>query len=210
MQELLLDITACFYVYICSNRKGKILSLRTNIQQLANDINREDLVDLIRQRSEKGFSILYDNYSAALFGVIGRIVTDTASAEDILQDTFIKIWKSIDQYDDCKGTFFTWMLNIARNTSIDFVRSKQYQKAKRTSHGECLNNHEIGIISPDNTDHIGVRNIVAKLDAQYSEVIDLLYFNGYTQEEVAQALNIPLGTVKTRARKAVQILRNNF
>jgi RNA polymerase sigma-70 factor (ECF subfamily) len=177
---------------------------------LSADIKTDELIALLRQRSEKGFSILYDNYSAALFGVIGRIVNDTTSAEDVLQESFVKIWKNIDQYDDCKGTLFTWMLNIARHTSIDHVRSKQHLQKQKNRPGEILNRPGASPVSPDNIEHIGVQKMVSKMDAQYSEVIDLLYFNGYTQEEVAEALNIPLGTVKTRARKALQILRNKF
>lgn len=174
------------------------------------EINSEELLLLVRQRSEKGFSVLYDNYSAALFGVISRIVKDNASAEDVLQESFVKIWRNIEQYDDCKGTFFTWMLNIARNASIDYVRSRPYLQKQRTGNEKDLNAPGVSPVSPDNIEHIGVRGMVMNMETQYSEILNLLYFNGYTQEEVSEALNIPLGTVKTRARRALQILRNQF
>ena len=182
----------------------------TTNKPLSAEITREVLIDLIRQKDEKGFSLLYDNYSHALFGVICRIVTDTNTAEDILQESFVKIWRNIDQYEECKGTFFTWMLNITRNNSIDYLRSKQHSQKQRNKPETDLNKSVNGTVVAANIDHIGLRNTVSKLDAPYCDVINLLYFGGYTQEEVAQTMDIPLGTVKTRARRALQLLRNKF
>lgn len=85
----------------------------------------EELISLLKERDQNAFSYLYDNYSKALFGIIYNIVGNTEEAEDILQIVFLKIWNSFSTYDKSKGRLYTWMLNITRNSAIDYVRSKQ-------------------------------------------------------------------------------------
>ncbi len=181
---------------------------------LETGVTQVELIVLIKERSSEGFNVLYKNYADALYGVINRIVLNTASAEDLLQDTFVKIWKNIDSYDECKGTFFTWMLNIARNTSIDLdhLRTKQFKNQKVTGSDEVLL-FETGTgsrKSDSNTDAIGLRSAVDKMEDKYKEVINIIYFYGYTYEETAKLLDVPVGTVKTRARKALSLLRNTI
>ncbi len=89
-----------------------------------------DLILLLRQREQSAFSYLYDNYSGALYGIILSIVPDKELANDVLQEVFVKIWRQVDSYDASKGRLFTWMMNIARNASIDMLRSKGYQKTQ--------------------------------------------------------------------------------
>lgn len=157
------------------------------------------------------YNALYDNYSAALYGVITRIVPAEEIAEDILQDVFVKIWKSISTYDKSKGRLYTWMLNIARNSSIDYARSKQ---SKHDTKNQDIDNsvYEVNkqTSTAMNTDVIGVKEEVVKLKDDYRILIDLIYFKGYTQEETAKELNIPLGTVKTRVRAAIIELRKTI
>src|SRR3569833_137601 len=88
----------------------------------------EQLVSLLQLKNREAFSLLYDSYSEAIYGVICRMVTDKAAAEDLLQDVFVKIWRKIESYDAARGTLFTWMINIARNICIDYLRSKQYKQ----------------------------------------------------------------------------------
>jgi RNA polymerase sigma-70 factor (ECF subfamily) len=169
--------------------------------------NETELVDLLRQRSEKAFSYLYDNYSAALYGVIHSIITDAETAEDILQDVFLNIWKKIDSYDPSKGRLFTWMLNISRNAAIDRLRSRSFRDGLKNQ--PIAENVDIGIgqaINPAVND-VGLRKIVNKLKEEQRVLIDLSYFQGFTHEEIAKTMNIPLGTVKTRIRSALIQLR---
>lgn len=165
-----------------------------------------ELVNLLKQNDKVAFSYLYDNYSAALFGIILKILNqDKEISEDLLQEVFIKIWKKIDTYDSIKGTLFTWMLNIARNTAIDKVRS-----LKNISIQSLDNNvHIVDKIHQHKSveDKIGIKEVVNKLKPEYKSIIDLAYFGGYTQEEISEELNLPLGTVKTRARAALSELR---
>ena len=90
-------------------------------------LTTEQLVTLLLSRDEKGFNYLYDNYSPALYGVIFRIVKYEEEANEVLQDTFVKIWNSITSFDQNKGTLYTGMLNIARNSAIDRLKSKSFQ-----------------------------------------------------------------------------------
>jgi RNA polymerase sigma-70 factor, ECF subfamily len=86
------------------------------------------LVKLVQSKSESGFQTLYNKYCGALYGVIIKLVKRTDVADDLLQDTFVKIWKHIDSFDSSKGTLYTWMVNIARNQAVDYLRSATYQK----------------------------------------------------------------------------------
>ena len=161
-----------------------------------------ELVMLLKQRHETAFSYLYDHYSASLYSVILSIVSDRELSNDILQEVFVKIFRQIETYDTSKGRLFTWMLNVARNASIDAVRSKNYQQNQQNR--ELTENiYESGGSTQTNTDKIGLRKIVNKLKEEYRVLVELSYFHGFTQDEIAKMMNIPLGTVKTRLRTAL-------
>jgi RNA polymerase sigma-70 factor (ECF subfamily) len=132
-------------------------------------------------------------------------------AEEVLQDVFIKIWDRFDNYDATKGKLFTWMLNIARNQAIDKTRSKEISKEQKTSGIENV------VSRIDNEDYIeqrvegiGVKDILKNLPAEQRFVVEYLYFQGYSQSELAEEFNIPLGTVKTRLRLAMKQLRTTL
>lgn len=165
-----------------------------------------ELVELLKQRSRQVFGYLYDNYSGALLSVILNIVKDEELSNDVLQEVFLKIWKQIDSYDSSKGRLFTWMLNIARNASIDTIRSKNYQKSRQNR--ELTEEITIsGGSSETQTDRIGLKKLVYNLKEDYRVLVELAYFQGYTQDEISKMLGIPLGTVKTRLRTALIQLR---
>lgn len=164
-------------------------------------------MNLLQQRSEKAFSYLYDNYSGALYGIIHSIITDNETANDVLQDVFVNIWKKIESYDPSKGRLFTWMLNIARNAAIDKIRSKGFRDGLKNQ--PISENVDIGIDSATNpaVNDVGLRKVISRLREEQRVLIDLSYFQGFTHEEIAKAMNIPLGTVKTRIRTALIQLR---
>lgn len=171
----------------------------------------EELVTSLKNGNQNALGFLYDNYSSALFGVILRIVESEQNAEDILQEVFVKIWKNIASYDRSKGKLYTWLINIARNSAIDSLRAKDH---KLKSQIQSLDNSVRSINKQYSTaihpDHIGLKALVNKMKPEYKQLIDKLYFEGYTQEEAAKELNIPLGTVKTRIRTAISQLREIF
>ncbi len=174
-------------------------------------IDEGDLVLMLQSKDERGFSILYDNYSSALYGVILKIVRTEEIAADVMQDSFVKIWKNIEGYNRTKGTLFTWMLNVARNTAIDKIRSQDFQNSQRNqdldSTVEIIDNQAS---SQFDIDAIGLKKVVENLRPEHRQMIDLLYFQGYTQAEVAEEFGIPLGTVKTRVKAAIVHLRQYF
>ncbi len=171
-----------------------------------NIVSEELLVAGLRNREESVMTALYDQYAAALYGILLRIVNDEEKAQDVLQDSFVKIWKSGASYDSGKGTLFTWMLNVARNTGIDYLRSKQHRAEIQTDSFD-VSMSSADWSTPDQTDAIGLREVIAQLKPDHQQVLDLLYFKGYTHEQASELLGIPLGTIKTRVRTAITVLR---
>lgn len=170
--------------------------------------NEEELVLLLRKQDQQAFSYLYDNYAAALNGIIIRMVDESQLAEDILQEAFLKIWNNFQQYDNTKGRLFTWMINITRNLTIDTLRSKGYKKQRQISKDEnSVSNYHDKSSGVDRFDTIGLQKQLANLKPSQKSIIDLAYFNGYTQEQISKEMGIPLGTVKTRMRSALLELR---
>lgn len=169
---------------------------------------QDQLIIRLQRQDRAAIGELYDAYGGALFGVVLRIVQSRELAEQVLQDTFVKAWRNGASYDASKGRLFTWLLNIARNTAIDATRTAHFQHYRKT---DSLDNlvHKPGGESL-NPDHLGVKDVVARLDEKYRSLIDLVYFKGFTQEEVAEETGIPLGTVKTRLRYAIGELRKLF
>ena len=169
--------------------------------------SEEELVYQLQMQDQSAFSYLYDNYAAALNGVIHRMVDDTQLSEDILQEAFIRIWNNFKQYDSSKGRLFTWMVNITRNLTIDTLRSKGYKKQQKISQNESsVTNYQNKDLATK-FDGIGLNKQLAALKPEYKNLIDLAYFAGYTQEEISKEMGIPLGTVKTRMRTAIMELR---
>lgn len=170
--------------------------------------NEQELTALLKNKDQAAFARLYDNYSGAIYSIILQIVNDEELANDILQEVFINIWRKIEMYDAEKGRLFTWMLNIARNASIDMLRSRGYRNSKKNQSIQ----ENVDITVPGNTeqmnvDSIGLKKLLEKLKPEQRVLIDLSYFKGYTHEEIAEQENIPLGTVKTRIRNALIQLR---
>jgi RNA polymerase sigma factor (sigma-70 family) len=174
-------------------------------------LSEEELVLALGNREKIAIEALYDMYSSSLFGVISRIVVDTATAEDLLQETFVKIWHSFSSYSTEKGRLFTWMVNIARNLAIDKLRSKDF---KNQNKNQELENNVTFIDEQRSTVYkpelLGIKDLVETLKPEQKLILDLVYFKGYTHVEAADELGIPLGTIKTRLRMAILQLRKHF
>ena len=168
--------------------------------------SEQELVALLKEQNNDAFNYLYDHYSGALFTIINQIVPDKDTASDVLQEVFVNVWRKIGSYDETKGRLFTWMLNIARNAAIDKVRSKGYRDNQRT---QSIAEGESGIAMSSNpvVNDVGLKKVLTTLNEEYRKLIDLSYFQGFTHEEIAKMLGIPLGTVKTRIRTAISQLR---
>lgn len=169
------------------------------------------LVKHFQKKDALAFERLYEMYSENICGVIQAIVKNSELAQEICQDVFVKAWNNAESYNASKGRFFTWILNIARNAAIDEIRSKSYKDNKKNLSADYF----VGILESqdnanDRVDTIGLRKLLKNLKDKCIEIIELLYFKGYTQKEAAVELDIPIGTVKTRNRNCVSQLRDNM
>jgi len=169
-----------------------------------------ELVSHLKVNNREAFEYLYDRYSPALYGIILKIIKDEEKAADIMQDVFLKIWKNIGSYNAEKGTLFTWILNVARNTAIDKLRMDA--KLQLSVSWDAVKEIELTstVIFNPTPSTIDIRAIVERLLPERKVLIDMVYFQGYTHEEVSEKLCLPLGTVKSRIRKSLQELRLVF
>lgn len=172
--------------------------------------NEADLfiLDRIKSNQSQAIELMYDRFSESLYGIALSVLKNEEDAQDVLQDSFIKGWRKIASYDPNKGTLFTWLLNITRNTAIDKLRivgKKQDQEIQITEYN--VSNKEGLSFNPD---HLDLRKQLGNLDVKYQEVINALFFEGMTQQEASDELGIPLGTVKTRYKIAMRELRKVF
>lgn len=173
--------------------------------------SEEELVEALKNHLNEAYKYLYLHYRGSLYNIIIQIIPDPENANDVLQELFITVWKNIDKYDAQKGRLYTWLFNLARNTAINKTRSKIYKSSlKNDSISNYVNDIDEKNSFQQNINHIGLRKEVSRLKEELRAVLELSFFNGFTQEEIAKALNIPLGTVKTRLRNAVIELRKKF
>jgi RNA polymerase sigma factor (sigma-70 family) len=172
-------------------------------------ISEPELIARLIKKDQSALDYLYDHYSGALYGVVFRILRKEETAEEVLQDIFLKVWDKIESYDPSKGKLFTWMINIARNQAIDKTRSKEVSKGRKTDDIDYLvNKIDIQEHSQLAVDAIGLKEVLLKLSEDQQFIVTQLYLKGYTQSEVAEEFGIPLGTVKTRLRLAMIELRS--
>lgn len=170
-------------------------------------IEDERIVQLLQAQPREAIGLILNKYGGALLWTIRKVVHNEVVAEDLLQDACVKIWKNADQYDPSKGSLFSWLVRICRNTAIDRARTKIFQ-ARQTSRiiDETVANNK-SFSAEMQTEDIGLHQQLQKLDPKYRLIIELLYFEGYTQREITDKMGIPLGTVKSRAKIALRELR---
>ncbi len=169
-----------------------------------------DLIARLRSRDPDALAELYDRYSRVVFSLIVRVVRDRATAEDLVQECFLRVWNRVSAFDAERGSIGPWLLTIARNQALDYVRSVEGRtwstmvttNTERPNYfteieGDILNSVELK----------RVQQAVARLTDKQRELIELAYFEGLTQSEMAARLGQPLGTIKTWMRAALKILR---
>ena len=156
------------------------------------------IVSLLAEKDDKAISLLYENYGDTLFGVAYKVVKDEALAQDVLQESFIKIWKKADTYDASKAKLFTWLFRIVRNTSIDKLRSVN-NKSDKEIQIDVSDVYNIGVKSI-NPEHLDIQENLDKIEDKYRIVLEALFFEGMTQQEASDELDIPLGTIKSRLK----------
>ncbi len=180
--------------------------------------NEDDLKLLLRvkDRDQAALSELYDRYSPLVYTLALNVVKATDEAEDLLQEIFLQIWNKASMFAADKGSVYTWIVTIARRKAIDRLRSKDL-----VNKGQSLDDDTNIIAIPDaaymaNPLHAAIsseyetlmRESLAQLSAEQRTVIELSYYEGYTQEQISKRLSVPLGTIKTRMRQGLIKLRD--
>lgn len=166
------------------------------------------IVELLEKGDKAAINLLYENYSDSLYGVILKITRNEELAQDALQESFVKIWKNAERYDSKKAKLFTWLYRIARNTAIDKLRSFNNRFNKEIQ----IDKSDVYILptSSLNQDVIDLKEHVTKLEEKYQIVLNALFFEGMTQQEASEELDIPLGTIKSRLKIGLRDLRKLF
>ncbi|MGD1945481.1 MAG: RNA polymerase sigma factor [Croceivirga sp.] len=171
----------------------------------------ETLIQNFQKKDTAAFQQLNKMYAENICGVINGILKNPERSEEVCQDVFIKIWNNAKSYNPSKGRIFTWILKIARNAAIDELRSKSHKNWKKNLYTDnFVGNFEGADHNDSKVDSIGIERLLKGLKQKCIQLIDLLYFKGFTQKEAAEQLDIPIGTVKTRNRSCISQLRENM
>ncbi len=169
-----------------------------------------ELVHRMRQGDESALEALYARYGGLVYTLALRIVGDPELAREVLQDTFLRSWDGRETYDSERGRVPWWLMGIARNRAIDLLRSRPHQ-ARLRERERLAAGGPAESISPDATDAVALRRAVVSalhdLSTGQRQAIELAYYGGLTQVEIARELGEPLGTVKSRTRDAMERLR---
>ena len=173
----------------------------------------EALVQRVLQRDAEAFARLYDRHADLVYSVALRVLADPALAEDTAQDVFLRLWRTPQAFDPARGRFVSWLVSVARNRAVDEVRMRGRRRLREV--GENSNPED----PPDGraedpqmavqvqADRLAVRRALETLPEEQRRALELAYFAGLTQQEIAERLQQPLGTIKTRTRLALKKLR---
>ncbi|WP_397361986.1 RNA polymerase sigma factor [Olleya sp. R77988] len=166
------------------------------------------IVTHLKNGDTQAINLLYENYADALFGVIKKVISDDDLAQDVLQETLIKVWKKGKSYNPDKAKLFTWLYRIAYNSAIDKIRSVK-NKSNKEIQIEDSNVYKL-TTSSLNEDVLDLKKHLKSLDLKYQVVINALYFEGMTQQEASEELDIPLGTIKSRLKIALREMKKIY
>lgn len=171
------------------------------------------LVARLQRRDPQALAELYDRYGRLVYSLILRIVRDSGTAEDLVQETFLRVWNRVQGFDAEKGAIGGWLLAVARNRAIDYLRSAGGRERKalefeETDHPALFTDMEQDILTSDRAR--AVKAAMERLSPEHRQVIELAYFEGLSQTEMAERIEQPLGTVKTWVRTALKKLREDL
>ncbi|WP_260509764.1 RNA polymerase sigma factor [Paenibacillus typhae] len=182
------------------------------MNEVADDVQ---LMQQIRQKDPDALEKLYDRYEQMVYSFAYRIVKDSMAAEEVMQELFMRIWKNAEQYDSAKGKLSTWMFTVTRNIALDQLRKKNTRPPQQSADAEELQQlRDTGAMTEDMVEMLvageQVREALLELSRDQQQVMDLIYYQGLTQQEVAYHVAVPLGTVKSRVRLAMKQLQKRL
>lgn len=169
-----------------------------------------DLMRRIEQQDQSALAQLYERYGRPVYSLAYRVLQNAALAEEATQDTFMKVWKQSARWDSHKGALTSWLLTIARYTAIDRLRQEQRQTAPQMVSLDAIVSPESEEGQPEDVvmrDGVVLRSLLNQIPQEQAQVIEMGFFQGLTHTELAEKLDQPLGTIKTRARLGLQKLR---
>ena len=178
------------------------------------DLADEDLMQLVRRGEAEAFEVVYERHCNAAFSLAYRMCGTRAAAEDVVQESFLSLWRSGTRYDRTRGSVRTWMLGIVHNRAIDSLRRSVVHDRRRASDEgieerfEARERTEVEVARLDEAEEI--RQALRTLPPEQGRVIELAYFGGFTQTEIASMLDAPLGTVKGRMRLGLEKMRSQL
>ena len=172
-----------------------------------------ELVERLQKRDPLALGELYDKYGRLAYSLIFRIVRDTGTAEDLVQETFLRVWNRSAGFDGERGALGGWLLAVARNRAIDYLRSaggkmRNALELEETAHPSLYLDLEKEVLNSDKARRL--RKAMEKLSTNQRDAIELAYFEGLSQTEMAERMGQPLGTVKTWVRTALKHLREEL
>ncbi len=175
----------------------------------------EELMPLIGSKDAGAFEVFYDRHGGAAYSLAYRIVGEQAAAEDVTQEAFVSIWRSGARYDRARGSVRSWTLGIVRNRAIDLLRSRASRAPKLDFDDDAvLEQRPAGELTEDEAlrreTADEVRGALSELPGEQSKVIELAYFGGFSQSEIAAMVGVPLGTVKGRMRLGLEKIRGRL
>lgn len=174
------------------------------------DFADRDLMHRIERHDQTALTLLYERYGRPVYSLAYRILQNTVMAEEATQDTFLKVWRQSARWDGDKGQLVSWLLTIARYTAIDRLRQEQRQTQPQVVSIDAVAPPESDADHPDDPalhDANIVRGLLSQLPPEQAQVIEMGFFQGLTHTELAERLNLPLGTIKTRVRLGLRKLR---
>ncbi len=194
-----------------------VVKVATGDHESGEQLSDVDLIDQASRGDARALEVLYDRYSRVVFSFALRIVNDSLIAEELLQEVFFRAWQQGGSFRASKGTFLTWLLSITHNMAIDEVRKRKRRPQRSDSDDPDLVLASVPDSGPSVEDEVWLRALRERigraldtLPAAQREAIELAYFKGMTHREIAETLNEPLGTIKTRMRLGMQKLRDQL
>lgn len=189
-----------------SGRRGRVEAMQPSTQ--AHEL--AELMGRVSTGDQDAFAAVYDATSRSVYGIVLRVVVDPAQAEEVAQEVYVDVWRTADRYDPTQGSVAAWLNTIAHRKAVDRVRSVERSRQREQRHAEV----SVEPPAPDVSEQVvasdegrRVREALRELPEAQRTVLELAYFEGRTQREIAEFLEIPLGTAKTRVRDAMQRLR---
>lgn len=175
----------------------------------------EELMPWIGRKDAEAFEVFYDRHGGAAYSLAYRILGDKGAAEDCIQEAFISIWRSGGRFDPARGSVRSWTLSVVRNRAIDALRSKAGKAPKLTFDDDAILESRPAVELTEEEamrqeTATEVRGALSQLPDEQSKVIQLAYFGGFSQSEIAAMLNLPLGTVKGRMRLGLEKIRGEL